>query len=121
MRRPEIIRHNDVDIIYLDFSNMKRQEEIIQLEDDGADLIQKQKFNSALTLTNMDGMFFNNDIRNHFTKVVKANTPFVKASAVIGLNGLISIMYKSFIALTGRNIRLFKTKQEALDFLAGFK
>ena len=121
MRKPEIIRHKDVDIIYLDFTNMKDQVEILRLEDDGAELIQKQKFNSALTLTNMDGMFFNNEIRNHFSKIVKDNTPFVKASAVTGLNGLISIMYKSFVALTGRNIKLFKTKEEALDYLARFK
>ena len=121
MRKPEIIKHKGADIIYLDFTNMKEQHEILRLEDEGAELIQKQKFNSALTLTNMDGMFFNNDIRNHFSRVVKENSPFVKAGAVIGLNGLISIMYKSFIALTGRNIKLFKTKEEALDYLAGFK
>lgn len=120
MRKPEIIRHNNSDIIYLDFTNMRNQAEIIRLEDEGAALIQKQKFNSALTLTNMDGMFFNNDIRNHFSKVVKGNAPFVKAGAVIGLNGLISVMYKSFIALTGRNIKLFRTKQEALDYLANY-
>ncbi|MFA9389242.1 MAG: hypothetical protein ACERKD_05520 [Prolixibacteraceae bacterium] len=121
MKKPEIIRHNEADIIYLDFTNMKNQDEIIQLESEGAALIQKQKFNSALTLTNMDGMFFNNDIRNYFSKVVKENSPFVKAGAVIGLNGLISIMYKSFITITGRNIKLFKTKQEALDYLANYK
>ena len=120
MRKPEIIRHKDADIIYLNFSNLRNQEQIIKLENDGAELIQKQKFNSVLTLTNMDGMFFNNDIRNHFTKVVKSNTPFVKAGAVIGLNGLISIMYKSFIAITGRNIKLFKTKEEALDYLVNY-
>ncbi|MDA3929720.1 MAG: hypothetical protein PF541_12255 [Prolixibacteraceae bacterium] len=118
MKKPEIINYKGVDIIYLNFSNMRKVEEIIQLENEGAELIQKQKFNSAITLTNMDGMFFNNEIRNHFSKVVKDNTPFVKASAVTGLNGLISIMYKSFIKLTGRNINLFKTKDEALEFLA---
>jgi len=120
MRKPEIIRRNNADIIYLDFTNMRNQAEILRLEDEGAALIQKQKFNSALTLTNMDGMFFNNDIRNHFSKVVKSNAPFVKAGAVIGLNGLISVMYKGFIALTGRNIKLFNTKQEALDYLANY-
>lgn len=121
MRKPEILKHKDASIIYLDFSNLKDIDEIIQLEDAGAALIQKQNFNSALTLTNMDGMFFNNDIRNHFSKVVKANSPFVKASAVTGLNGLISIMYKSFVTLTGRNVKLFKTKDEALNYLASFK
>lgn len=117
MKKPEIIFHAGKEIIYLDFTNMRKPEEIIQLEDEGSELIQRRGFNSSLTLTNMEGMYFNNDIRNHFSNVVKGNTPYVKGGAVIGLNGLISIMYNSFVALTGRNIKSFKSKEEALNYL----
>lgn len=118
MRKPEIISHKGAEIIYLNFTNMRNIDEIIELESAGGKLIQEQAFGSAFTLTNMDGMFFNNEIRNHFSTVVKANTPFVKASAVIGLTGLISIMYSSFVKLSGRNIKLFKTKDDAMEYLA---
>lgn len=118
MKKPEIVKHKGVDIVYLNFTNMKDVGEICKLEDLGGELIQTHKFNSVRTLTNMEGMFFNNEVRNHFSKVVKANGPYVKSAAVIGLTGLISIMYKSFITITGRNIKLFKTKDEAIEYLA---
>jgi hypothetical protein len=120
MKKPEIITYQEVEIIYLDFTNMKRESDILRLEDDGSKLIKKQAFNSALTLTNMDGMYFNNTIRNHFIQRVKENTPHVKASAVIGLNGLIAMMYNSFVVQSRRNVKLFRKKEEALEYLVSF-
>lgn len=120
MKKPQIIHHKGAEIIYLDFSNMKGESDIIRLEDEGARLIQKHAFNTALTLTNMDGMYFNNTIRTHFIQRVQENTPHVKASAVIGLNGLIAMMYNSFVVLSRRNVKQFRKKEEALDYLASF-
>lgn len=117
MRKPELISHKGKTIVYLDFSNMREKTEILKLENDGAEYIRSQSPKSVFTLTNMDRMFFNNDIKKYFEEVVKGNAPFVKAGAVIGMNGLISIMYNAFIKMTGRNIRSFKTKEEAVDFL----
>lgn len=117
MKKLELIKHEGKIIVYLDFSNMRDKAEIIQLENDGADYIRSQAPKSVLTLTNMNGMFFNNDIKKFFEEVVKGNAPYVKVGAVIGMNGLISIMYNTFIKMTGRNIRSFKSKEEALEFL----
>jgi hypothetical protein len=118
MKHPEIIFHNGKTICYLDFSNMKNKDEIMNLENEGADYIRKQPLNSVLTLTNMEGMFFNNELKKYFEEVVKGNAPHVKAGAVIGMTGLISVMYNAFIAVTGRNIKSLKTKEEALEYLA---
>lgn len=120
MKEPEIIKHNDKNIIYLNFSNIKKKDQIIDLEIAGGELIQQQKFNTALVLTNMGNMFFNNEIRTVFIQIAKDNTPNIKAAAVIGLYGIISCMYKGFLIATGRNIKLFKTKKEALEYLTSF-
>lgn len=120
MRKPDIIKHNGKQIIYLDFSNLKKKEQIIDLEIEGGELIQDQKFNSALVLTNMENMFFNNEIRTIFIKIARENSPYIKGAAVIGLYGLISLMYKGFLLATGRNIKLFKSKEEALKYLTSF-
>ncbi|MBN1924600.1 MAG: hypothetical protein JW798_02085 [Prolixibacteraceae bacterium] len=117
MRKPEIITHKGKTIVYLDFTNMKNRDEIMKLEKDGADYIRSQPFKSVLTLTNMENMYFNNDIKKYFEEIVKGNAPYVKAGAVLGMSGLISIMYNAFIKITGRNIRSFKTKEEALEYL----
>lgn len=120
MKKPEIIRHNGKEIIYLNFSNIKKKDQIIDLEVAGGELIQQQKFNTALVLTNMENMYFNNEIRTVFIQIAKENAPNIKGAAVIGLYGLISYMYKGFLIATGRNIKLFKSKEEALEYLTSF-
>lgn len=120
MREPEEIIYKGKRIIYLDFTDLKKKNHIVQLESMGGAIIQKHNLHSALVLTNMKNMFFDYEIRNHFIEVAKANRPYVKASAVIGLYGLISLMYNSFISSSGRNIKQFKTKKEALDYLSSF-
>jgi hypothetical protein len=117
MKKPEIILHKGKSVLYLDFTNMRDKDEIMKLEDDGADYIRKQPLNSVLTLTNMENMFFNNELKKYFEEKVRGNAPFVKAGAVIGMTGLISIMYNAFVTVTGRNIKSFKSKEEAMDYL----
>jgi hypothetical protein len=117
MKQPEIIFHKGKTILYLDFANMKNKDEIMKLESDGANYIRKQPFNSVLTLTNMENMFFNNELKKYFEEMVKGNAPYVKAGAVIGMTGLISVMYNAFVSVTGRNIKSLKSKEEALDYL----
>lgn len=118
MRKPEIIIYKGKSIVYLDFSGMKNKDEIIKLEKDGADYIQSQPKDSVYSLTNMEGMFFNNELKKFFEDIAKANSPYVKAGVVIGMTGLISIMYNAFVTLTGRAIKSCKSKEEGLEHLA---
>lgn len=117
MRKPEIINYKGKTIVYLDFTNMKDKEEIMKLEKDGSDWIRSQALESVYTLTNMEGMFFNNELKKWFEEIVKLNAPYVKAGAVIGMTGLISIMYNAFVAVTGRAIKSCKSKEEAMEYL----
>ena len=117
MRNPEIIQYKGHEIIYLDYSNLRDRDEIVQMIIDGSELIRSKPLNSVLSLVNMENMFFNNEIRNILSDNVKKNTPHVKMSSVYGLNGLISIMYNSFLKLSGRNVKSFKTREEALEYL----
>lgn len=117
MRKPEIIQYKGHQVIYLDYSNLKDKEEIIRMVFDGSELIRSQPLNTVLSLVNMENMFFNNEIRNVITENVKKNTPHVKMSAVYGLNGLISIMFNSFLRMSGRNVKSFRTREDALEYL----
>lgn len=121
MRKPEIIKHKEKEILYINFSNLKKKEQIIELKDLSGNLIQQQEVNSVLALTNLEGMFFDYEIRSHFIQVAKKNTLHIKASAIIGLYGLLSVLYNGFIKITGRNIKQFKTKKEALEYLSSFE
>jgi hypothetical protein len=119
MRKPEIINYKGKSIVCLDFTGMKNKEEIMRLESDGANYIRSQPVNSVYTLTSMEGMFFNNELKKYFEDTAKGNSPYVIAGAVIGMTGLISIMYNAFVTVTGRVIKSCKNKEEALEYLAG--
>ena len=117
MRKPEFIRIDNQIVTYLDFSELKKKEEVLDQIKIYADYIKKQHYNSLITVTNLEGMYFNTEVYNVFTEYVKQNNPHVKQSAVIGLKGLMQIFYKGFVKITGRNVLVCNTKNEALNEL----
>ena len=64
MRKPEIIHYKGKDVVYIDLSNLKSKDEIIQLEKQASEMIRIRPVKSVYTLTNMEGMFLNNDIKS---------------------------------------------------------
>ncbi len=121
MRKPKVIKYKGHEIVYLDFSNMRKKDSIIGTERAAGEYIQNQDFNSLLVLSNMENMIFDHETRDFFLQVVKKNAPYIKAAAVIGVYGLMSIVYDDFIKQSGRNLKLFKTRTEALDYLISFE
>ncbi|HPH55504.1 MAG TPA: hypothetical protein PLL41_06490, partial [Smithella sp.] len=52
----------------------------------------------------------------------KANTPYVKYTAIYGVEGLQEVIFRGIITFTGRkNIVLVKTLEEGKEFLASLK
>jgi hypothetical protein len=49
---------------------------------------------------------------------VSHNTPYIKASAVVGANGIRLVLLQTAIFLTRREIKAFPTRQKAMDWLA---
>lgn len=117
MRKPESILFKGHEIVYIDYSNLNDKEDIFQVIDEGSTYIRSKPNGSVLSLVNMENMFFNNEIRSYLADNVKLNNPHIRRSAVFGLKGLISIMYKSFLLLTGRDAKSFNTKEEAMEYL----
>jgi hypothetical protein len=114
----EKLNVNGKTIFYLNFRDMKSEAEIIAKVQTCAREIRCQPQKSLLTLTDVGGMHFNNNIRDAFTNLSKGNSAFVKAGAVCGLSGLGSIVYNGLLKLANReNIRSFKTLEEAKDYL----
>lgn len=117
MKKPEIISYKGKQVIYLDFSYLKRKQQIGKLEKAAGELIQSQPINSALVLINIEKMYFNNELRCCFIDTARANEPFVKASAILGLYGLATFVYNDFLAQSGRRIKPHSSKTDALEYL----
>jgi len=88
MNRTKIITYKGLNIFYMDFSNAKTRQEVAQTIEDSIAYIHKQDNHSVVALTNMDNMYFNNEVKNDFMHFLKGNKPYIKISSVFGMSGL---------------------------------
>ena len=119
MAKPQQLVHNRKAIFHMDFSNLNNPLEIKDLINESIRYIRVQPPLSTLTLTNVQGMHFSNEIKGMFNDFIKGNKPYVKAGAVTGLSGLQQIVYNGLMKVTGRDIKAFSNAEEAKNWLAG--
>ncbi len=118
MPRTQQILHGGKKIFHMDFTNLTNVQDIKGVINESVKHIRSQPANSTLTLTDINGMHFSNEIKDLFSDFIKGNKPYVKAGAVVGLNGLQQILYNGLMKITGRDIKSFSSIQTAKDWLA---
>lgn len=119
MERVTNIIHNYRQVVFIDFSNLTsyNMPEILKVVEQAKTIIRSNPPNSVLTLTDFEGMFFNKEILDLMIQYVAENKPYVKASAIIGASGLRKIAVNSAEKFSMRDLHIFDSKQEALDWL----
>lgn len=117
MREPQFISREGIPILYVDFSNMKTKEEVLNLISLVKKSISIRPPKSIFTLTNLSNMYFNTEVYTAISDYARMNEPYVKASAVVGLSGLMMIFYNGFLKLSKRDVRAFSTEEEAVNYL----
>jgi hypothetical protein len=60
---------------------------------------------------------YNRDVIHALKEFANGNKPFVRAGAVIGIDGLKKIVYDAVMKFTGRNLPAFDDVEEAKDWL----
>jgi hypothetical protein len=75
---------------------------------------------TTLVLSDFSEMFFNQSVTDAIRKLAGDHEPYVRASAVVGLTSIMRIILRAVVALTGRDIRMFERREEAIAWLAGF-
>jgi hypothetical protein len=114
------IVHKGKNILYLDFSYgdmLDKKQEVLDLIEEAKAFVAKQTPNSLLTLTNATQLRFSMELVNAFKELTTHNQPFVKAAAIVGITGLQKISYDTVMKFTKRNIPIFPSVAEALDWL----
>ncbi len=113
------IVHQGKSILYADFTNvsMYTKKELHELIDSAKTQIAKYPANSILILTNVTGMHFDQEIINMFMDYTAHNKPYIKASAVIGIAGLLKVGLSGVMHNSLRDIHSFDTETEALNWL----
>jgi len=112
--RVRIIEHG---IVLLDFSGVAEAEAERHRADEARKLISAQPLGQALVLTDVSGSTFDQRTIEDLRKLVEANRPYVKASALVGLSALTRVIFRALMTLTGREIKAFETRAQAIEYL----
>lgn len=115
--RVRFIEHRGKQILLHDFSGIVDPQDGFAVVALSGPIVASQPPGSLLTLINVTGAHYNKDILDALRVLAKHNKPFVKASAMVGVSGLLKIIYVTFTQLSGRRIPVFSTLAEAKDYL----
>ena len=117
MKSVESIIYKGKRICIIDISFLPPQEAISVLNENHYQ-IGKLISKTALIITDLTNTVYNRDSSAIIKKFVTRKTHYIKASAIVGADRIRSFIIKTIAFLTGKEIKLFKTRDEALDWLA---
>jgi len=105
-------------IIYIDFSNAISEEDFNTVIEQAKQTISKHAEKSVCTITNMENVGFDSNLKEIFIKYVESNKPYVKYGTAVGMDGIKKKMVEGILKLGGRpNFHFCFTKEEAVKWL----
>lgn len=116
MERVKFIQHKWRQLLLLDFSCCSVHEAIITM-DKAKKIIRSQPQSSVLILTDVTDARYNLEVVEKLKEFTNGNNPYVKASAVVGLDGLKKIVYNAVVMFSGRRLSVFEDIEKAKDWL----
>jgi len=115
--RLKFIKHKGHAIFVIDFSQCSAKQMILLLDQVRADIARHAPA-SMLTLGDFTGAQVDKDVATKIKEVLVFDRPYVKKSAWVGTESLPHVFYENFKSFSQREIPTFKTREEAMDWLA---
>jgi hypothetical protein len=113
----ELITYKGKAIFFQNIAGSKNIEENISVFDKTKEQIVKQPPKSVLLLTDVTDAFYNTVAAERLKQFSKDVTPYVKASAAVGISGLKKIILEAMARVSGRKIEIFDTLDQAKEWL----
>jgi hypothetical protein len=115
------IRTIERGIVLFDFSNITDTQAALSVIAEARAFVQmRPRDGTTLLLTDVTGSTFNQAITEALRKLAADNKPYARASAIYGVTPLMRVLLRAIVALTGRDIRIFAGRAEAVAYLAAF-
>jgi hypothetical protein len=116
MNRIKTIQHKGKTIISLDFSNLPK-EEFVKMVKEVMDFMGRQQPGSCLTLSNLANVRFEAESVKAIKELAEFDKLYVKAGALLGIEGLQKVAYASVMIFSKRKMPIFDTLEQAMDWL----
>jgi len=118
MEHVEEFTSDGKNIIYIDFSNASSEKDFNEIIEQVKQMMSKHAEKSVCTITNMENVRFDSNIKEVFVKYVEFNKPYVKYGVAIGMDGIKKKMIEGILKLGGRsNFHFCFAKEEAVKWL----
>jgi len=115
--RIKTLSHKGCSILFVDYSNIGPAD-LDDIINEVRPLIDVAAPKSVLMLSDFTNVTYDKEATAKMKEFAQLNTPFIRASAILGITGLKKVIYTGVVRATGRNIHLCKTLDEAKDWLA---
>jgi hypothetical protein len=96
---------------------LKDKQEFQNLVEFAEEQIRKHSHKSLLLITNVTDTGFDTEVSAIMGEYAVHNTPYIKASALVGVSGVQKVVLAAIKFLTGRNFYLTDTVEEAQEWL----
>ena len=116
MERNQILKHKDISIVYSDYSDLTPDEAAKYMEL-SVKSITSHPPKSVYTLLNIKGMRYNTSLLKSIKEMTQQTSPFVLATAVIGVSAITKMIVKSALKFSERKITFLDTAESAKDWL----
>lgn len=97
---------------------LHEKQTVAQLLESAKKEIRQRPLKSVLMITDITNTGYDTEVATMFKEYASHNTPYVKASVVVGASGLQKIILRAIVTLTKRDFHLASTVDEAKEWLA---
>jgi len=116
MERVEEITCGGKNIVYIDFTGLKSNEEFLETVKTIEPIIAKYPEKSVYTITNIQNIRFDSNSKHLIARYMENNKPYVKHGVIIGADGIKKMMVRIVMKLSGRtNMSYAFTKEGAVE------
>lgn len=117
MGRVNVVDHKGKRILIQDFSGLHPGEELDRTIDAAKAYIASQPEKSVLSVFDATSAVYNTAVLAALKDFTAHNKPYMKASTVVGAEGILSIAVMAVSRFSGRSFKGFKDRQSAMDWL----
>jgi hypothetical protein len=113
------LQHKGMNILCLDVAGLKLKDkpEFQKHIEDAKEQIRMHPPKSLLLITNVTSTGFDTQVAAIMGEYADHNTPYVKASALVGVSGVQKVVLAAIKAMIGRDFYLADTMEEAQEWL----
>jgi hypothetical protein len=115
--RIRFIEYKGKQVLLEDLSGIREEDEFIALLDQATQIVRSQPPKSVLVIVDLTQTRFNERISRASKAATAGNTPYIRASVLVGVSGLMEIMMRAVSAFAHRELVAMRTREEALEWL----